>query len=412
MADFFGALTKRRKRRKKIKKAKIAKAQAGMTDEEKLLYRSRLRRKTMIQTILLILIFIVAAALGISFIQERRTYKNYKVESRSRQEDIVSTGYKEFNGKILRYSQTEVALVDTRMETLWNATYTMTNPIADVCGDYAVIADQDGTVMEIYNSSGFLGEVTTSYAIVKVTIGSNGLVAAILNGGDDTWINFYGTDGSLIAENQTRIDDPGYPMDVAISNNGQIMMVTYQYVDGNKTTSYVAFYNFGEVGQSEDDRIVSGYTYEGLVIPEVQYLKEDRCIAIREDGVILYGGAQIPEEIATIPVEQEIVSTFYDEEMIGLVFKNEEGKNLYRMDVYNTDGVLKFSKEFNIPYTQIKVSGGNILMYNSSQIGVVNNRGITKFSGTIDGTIEDFFKLGSNRYLLVLDNGVNVIRLS
>ncbi len=412
MANFFTNQAKKRKRRQKAKKARIAKAQAGMTEEERLEYRQRLRRRTILQTILLILVFVVAAAIAIAIISERRTYHDYKVESRSRQEDIVSTSYIELNGRILRYSQSEVALVDTKMQTLWNATYTMTNPIADVCGNYAVIADQDGTTMEIFNEEGFLGEVTTSYAIVKATISSKGLVAAILNGGDDTWINFYGTDGSLIAENQTRIDDPGYPMDVAISDNGVIMMVTYQYVDGSKTTSYVAFYNFGDVGQSEDDRIVSAYTYEGLVIPEIEYLKDDRCIAIREDGIVIYGGEQIPEEITTIPVEQEIVSTFYDDEMVGLVFKNDEGDNQYRMDVYSIDGNLKFSKEFNIPYTEIKMSGGNILMYNSSQIGIINDRGITKFSGTIDGTIEDFFKLGSNRYLLVLDNGVNVIRLS
>lgn len=48
-------------------------------------------------------------------------------------------------------------------------------------------------------------------------------------------------------------------MDVAVSDNG-VMMVTFQYVDGSKTTSYVAFYNYGDVGQNEDDRIVSGYT--------------------------------------------------------------------------------------------------------------------------------------------------------
>ena len=56
---------------------------------------------------------------------------------------------------------------------------------------------------------------------------------------------FYASDGSLIAENQTHISDPGYPLDVAVADNGNIMMVAYQYVDGSETTSYVAFYNLG-----------------------------------------------------------------------------------------------------------------------------------------------------------------------
>lgn len=88
---------------------------------------------------------------------------------------------------------------------------------------------------------------------MKVRIAANGMVAAILDNDENTWINFYNPDGSLVAENLTKIDDPGYPLDVAVSDNG-VMMVTFQYVDGSKTTSYVAFYNYGDVGQNEDDR--------------------------------------------------------------------------------------------------------------------------------------------------------------
>lgn len=82
------------------------------------------------------------------------------------------------------------------------------------------------------------------------------------------------------------------------------------------------------------------------------------------------------------------------------------------MEVYTTDGKLKFKENFNIPYTTIKLSGGNILMYNSSQMCVMNSRGVQKYFGSVDGTIKDFFKIGMNRYLLVLDSGVEIIKLS
>ena len=197
-----------------------------------------------------------------------------------------------------------------------------------------------------------------------------------------------------------------------MSDSGDIMMVAYQFVDGSETTSYVAFYNFGDVGQSEDDRIVSGYTYDGVVIPQIMYLDGNRSAAIRDDGFTLYKGSQIPKEVETIKVDKEIVSTFYDDNIIGLVFKNGDKDKPYTMRGYSTDGSLKFEKKFNIPYTTIKASGGNILLYNSSQISVMNSRGVEKYSGTVDGTISDFIKTGWNRYLLVLDNGVDVIKLS
>ncbi len=390
-----------------------AAASAGAADRvESYEVRLARHRRAAIRRMVIMAAAVVAVVLLALLFIEKRSYHNYRILQTSEQEDIVSTEYVEMDGRILRYSPDGASLVNKKMETLWSSLYDMQNPVADVCDDKAVIADRDGTSLKIFGNQGELGSVTTSYSIVKARISANGLVAAILDGGDDTWINFYASDGSLIAENQTKVDDPGYPLDVTVSDDGVIMMVTYQFVDGSETTSYVAFYNFGDVGQNEDDRIVSGYTYDGVVIPQVQYLGKSTSVALRDDGFTLYKGRQIPKESTTVKVDKEIVSTFCDDDSIGLVFKNNDQDKLYTMEVYSASGNLKFKKDFNIPYTTIKMSAGQILMYNSSQLCVLNSRGVEKYSGTVDGTVNDFFKIGWNRYLLVLDSGVNVIKLS
>lgn len=413
MANTFKNIRKKlRRKRLMAEKARLEKKQANSAQSQD--YQSRLsrHRRETAKKIILSAALVIGAVLLVTIYIQKRSYHDYKILQTSEQEDIVSTKYTDMDGKILRYSPDGVSLVNKKLEAVWAESYQMQNPIADVCGSRAVIADRDGTSMVFLDKSGMTGSVTTSYAIVKAKVSRSGLVAAILDGGDNTWINFYSTDGSLIAENQTKIDDPGYPMDVAISNDGVIMMVTYQFVDGGETTSYVAFYNFGDVGQNEDDRIVSGYTYDGIVIPQIQYLENGRCIALREDGFTLYSGKQIPKEIKTVNAEKEIVSTFFDDDCIGLVFKNDSKDKLYTMEVYSASGKLSFRRDFNIPYTTIKMSGGKILMYNSSQICVIDKNGVEKYMGTVDGTINDFFKIGWNRYLLVLDTGVNVVKFS
>lgn len=375
------------------------------------LRRKRKRKKSIIPQKTVIMVGVVAAvAILIYFYVEKRSYHDYEILQTSEQEDVVSTGYDEMANGILRYSPDGASLVNSSMEAYWSVLYEMKNPVADIKGDRAVVADQDGTLIEIFDKDGETGSITTSYNIIKARVSSQGMVAAILDGGDATWINFYGPDGSLIAENQTHVADPGYPMDVAISDNSDIMMVTYQFVEGSQTTSYVAFYNFGDIGQSEDDRIVSGYTYEGVVIPQIEYLDSTRSAALKDNGFTIYSGTQIPKEGTTVEVKKEIVSTFFDENTIGLVFKSGKKDKQYTMQVYGIDGTLRFEKEFNVPYTTIKMSDGCILMYNSSQICVMNSRGSERYNGTIDGTINNFFKIGWNKYMLVLDNGVNVIK--
>ena len=404
-------IQKRQKRKKLMKqKAKLAQEQA-MQEGAYHGKSSRHRKISKNGKRVIVAAAVVAAVCLVFLFVEKRSYHSYKVLNTSEQEDVVSTQYVEMDGDILRYSPDGVSVVDGSMNTVWNETYTMQNPIADVNGSRAVIADSEGTSLYICDKKGITGTVITSYSIVKVRVAANGMVAAILDNDENTWINFYNPDGSLVAENLTKIDDPGYPLDVAVSDNG-VMMVTFQYVDGNKTTSYVAFYNYGDVGQNEADRIVSGYTYENVVIPQVECISANQYIALRDDGFSTYQGSQIPKESKTINVKQEIVSTFFSDDRIGLVFKNNNKDDLYTMEVYNMSGQLKFRKNFNVPYTTIKMSGDNIIMYNSSQICVMNSRGVQKYMGSVDGTIRDFFKIGWNKYLMVLDTGVSTIKFS
>ena len=63
------------------------------------------------------------------------------------------------------------------------------------------------------------------------------------------------------------------------------------------------FYNYGDVGQNEDDRIVSGYTYENVVIPQVECISDSKYIALRDDGFSTYQGSQIPKESKTVNVK-------------------------------------------------------------------------------------------------------------
>ena len=79
------------------------------------------------------------------------------------------------DGKILRYSPEGASLVNGEMEPYWSYLYDMQNPAADVNGDKAVIADIDGTAMEIFDGEGETGSVTTSYTIVKARISKSGM---------------------------------------------------------------------------------------------------------------------------------------------------------------------------------------------------------------------------------------------
>ena len=208
MANTFKNIKKKLRRKRLLaEKRHLEKAQAGAGGNEaarRKIKAALRRKKAVLKPVAVILIAVFVVLAGFLFL-EKRTYRNYKVQVTSEQEDTVSTQYTYLSGKILRYSSDEVSLVNNKLETVWSQTYDMQNPVADVCGDCAVIADKDGTSMVFLDKNGITGTVSTSYSIVKAKVSKTGMAAAILDGGDHTWINFYNLDGSLVAENQTNI---------------------------------------------------------------------------------------------------------------------------------------------------------------------------------------------------------------
>lgn len=376
-------------------------------------YRARIlqKRRRMIKSIAILFLVAVGIVIVVLQVVQKKVYHKYEVLSSMEDEDTLANNYAQLEGNLLKFGNDGASLIGDKKNILWNQTYEMQNPEIDICKGTAAIIDKNGTSMYLFNKKGPTGAVETTLPILKARVAKQGVIAAILEDGEKTWINFYDADGSLIAENQTRIDSPGYPVDLAVSPDGMLIMVTYLYIDSGTPTSYVAYYNFGEEGQEEIDNIVSGYTYAGILVPQVAYLDDDRSLAFREDGFSIYKGTKVPKEAVNVKIDKEIISTFHDSKHIGFVFKSEKKDKQYTLEVYSLSGKKTFSKDFNIEYQEIKISDSMIIMNNDSQVCLISFDGVEKFNGAIDqGNIKSIFKSGMNRYMLVTDNNIHTIK--
>ena len=174
MANIIKKIKRKYKKRKlQAERAKMEQSRQRRTPEE--VYQERLskhRNATMRRAVMTIAAVAAVAALFF-FYMEKRSYHNYKILSASEQEDVVATNYVEMSGKILRYSPDGASLVSDTMDAYWSTLYEMQNPVADVRGDRAVIADQDGTLLEMFDKDGETGSVTTSYNIIKARVSSS-----------------------------------------------------------------------------------------------------------------------------------------------------------------------------------------------------------------------------------------------
>ena len=157
---------------------------------------------------------------------------------------------------------------------------------------------------------------------------------------------------------------------------------------------------------------MAGYRIAGVLVPAVEYLDNDTLIAYREDGFSVYEGSREPKETENITFEEDIVSSFGNDKYIGFVFRNSNSENMFSMKVYNISGKLKMETEFDILYENIKFSGNQIIINNSTQMAVYNLKGIEKFNGNIEeGNIFEVVKVGKTRYTVAYNGGIMTIKL-
>ncbi len=376
-------------------------------------YRTKIwlnRRKTIIRRTGIV-IGVLLAFFVVKTVIDHWHYGSYEVLSSSAKEGS-SSRYLEVDGNLLRYSADGVSLMDGKETTLWTDTYDMTSPAVDVCQGTVAVYDQRGSQISVYNSQGRLGSISAEYPILKVRVAQQGVVAAMLEDGENTWLNVYSASGEKLVASKTRVDSPGYPISFDLSDDGMLMAVSYLYVEGSSSTTRLVFYNFGSVGQNQTDNIVKETEYPDQIIPEVAYLDSSTALVFRDDGFSIYTGPQIPDESRTVEIEGEIVSAFWDESNIGVILHSQDEESKYTLRLYGTNGRIKFEEDFAIEYSTAKISGDNILLYNDSQLCVYSMKGVERFCEIIDeGEIQDVFKVDSNRYIAVLSTGIATFKL-
>lgn len=383
-----------------------------LTEEEAYELQLRAHKRLMMLRTGFIALGVLTAVLIIRSVAYHWHYSSYEVVSTRIQEDVLSSDYAELDGKVFKYGQETASLLDENGEILWSGNYSIMAPEVYVNEMAAVIYDKNGTEMSLFNSGGQLCNIHTKLPIIKAKVSAKGYAAAILADRESTWINYYGTDGSEIATIKTRMDEPGYPMDLAVSENGALIAVTYLAVENGNPGTRVVFYNFETTGQNQVDNQVSTYSYPGVLAPQIEYVSGNRCVLMKDDGFAVYEGGQIPKETGHVNVNQEILSVFHNEKYVGMIFHSQKDALKYTMEIYRLDGKRILKKEINFPYADVKISGNQIIMNNSSQLGIVTVDGVEKFKGKLEeGLIYDILKIGSNRYLAVTEDGIHTIRL-
>lgn len=384
------------------------------TEKPRVSYRERIKsHKFTIFYRSVLLLVLIAAVIAALYIQWNNKIYTQAAEVSSVEINITQgSQLLPFAGYLLTYSKDGAGCMDIKGNAVWNQTFEMQNPIVDVCQNVVAIGDYNGRNIYVMNTSGVMGSITTNKPMRDFCVAANGVVAAVLDDTDTTWIYLYDSQGKELAYFRTTMKDSGYPVKVAISPSGELVCVSYLFVDSGQMKSSVAFYNFGDVGQNNTNNYVSGYDYADTVVPFVRFLDNRSLFAVADNRVMLYGGAQKPLSVLESLIDDSVQSVYYGGEYIGLVFNSTEADSRYRMDVYHKSGVLKQSIYFDIEYSDIIFHEDQIIIYNESECRIYNSNGMEKYSGRFNKTTLVLIpQNAAYRYMAVTPDSIDTIEL-
>lgn len=369
-------------------------------------------KKGKILKIIIAALFIVALILvGIYFLLQRQTYN--AVETVDYYENVSqdNPGYERYLKGVLKYTRDGIAFLDKSGTEVWNQPCQMNNPIVEVRGESAVVYDRTGTSIFVFEESGLKGEIKTTRPIERISVSEQGVVAAILKDDTTPKVTCYDATGNLLVEQNTSLDNTGYPVDVSLSDDGNILLVSYLMADGTGIRTKIVYYDFGGEDIDKKDFKIYEQIYEGNIVPVVGYLNKDISILAADNQVILYEQKEELEMTAQIPF-YELSNIAYNEKNIVLLVK-EENSSSYKVKVYNITGELLSEMEVDREYSNISLYDDQIILYEENVCCIYTKDGICKYKGEMDLDILEIYPLlGLNKYMMINANGFYEIRLA
>lgn len=354
---------------------------------------------------------VLVAVVGIYLLVNLQTYNQARTIDSYQNSGTSNNSYIQFSEGVLKYSRDGISYLDQNGEEQWNQSYQIKNPFVDVGEKAAAVADKGGNDILVFQKDGIKGEIHTTMPIEKISVSEQGIVSAILKNESSAKIMCYDTAGNVLVEHKTSLAGTGYPLDVALSANGEVMQVLYLYTQDGKITSKVIYYNFGEAGEEDADHQVTTKEYEGTVMASGFFLNSSTSVAVGDNCLSIYQGSEVPEEETKITIEKEIKSLFHSDKYIGMVLKNE-GKEGYELRLYNSHGKVVLSEDFTGDYANAKICGGQVILYDGKKCIIFMRSGIQKFDGEMDDNILEIFPVaGVNKYILMSTDGMKKIRL-
>ena len=228
--------------------------------------------------------------------------------------------------------------------------------------------------------------------------------------GSTGYISLYAEDGSSLASGEVHTANTGYPVSVAVSSDGKSMCLSLINLNDGDVKTTLNFYDFGSEGSSQKDNITASFSYSDMVIPDVDFVDDDKVVAFGDTEIVVFNTGGTPKVSAEIFLPDTIASVFHNDSYIGMIYTGSEGNML---KVCALSGAEKYCIHTDVPYTKCEFNKNDeAMLYDGEDVDIFTLLGVEKFRYHFN---EGFYQMipweSSRSYVLVEKDAIRRIRL-
>ncbi len=381
-------------------------------------YERRIQRHKKQKLFILLGILLVAVAICVYLVFSyiNRVFNSYTVTKQIERQDSGEVQYLPYGDKVLKISRDGACAYSASGNIVFNGSYNMRNPKADICGDYVAVADIDGYSIYVFDGSNSGKEVKVTLPIRQVQVAKQGMVAVLMEDKDTNVIQLLKSDDSanpLVAERITNVYDNGFPVNMAISDDGKKLVTNYMLVNNGVIKNQVTFYNFSDVGQNEINNLVGMKDYGDSTIADVKFIGNDTVCVMTTTGFELFSYREKSKEVYEETFKNTIKSVFTSDSYIGFVTENYDQADKYQVQVYNTSGKKVYNGSISFGYDKVLMSEKEMLFYSEKECHIIKLNGVERFKYSFDKNISGIMPINHyNKYYLIQDTAIDIIKLT
>ncbi len=338
---------------------------------------------------LVILLCIAGIAFGIYWFMNRSLSTEYRVMWEKNSDETAQNvetfkGYAGFSDGIIKYTKDGAEYVDRSGNVVWERSYQMNAPIVNVSENYAVIGDQGGTQLYIFDKKIMTGSSETLLPISLLSVSDNGVVYSVLNDSAAEYIAAFKSDGTAIDLSvKSVVTGDGYPFAVSVSPDGTELLTSYITIENGQILNNVVFRNFGAIGQNEDARrIVGGFRdeFSGHIAGFVNFSTNEYSQAFYDGGIVFFSTEVLnsPEILEKVTFEEKMESVAASDKIVAVTLAAESLDAVPKLMIYSNKGKLLAEVELNYKYNDMVISGNSIILREGSMIHVYGKNGVLR----------------------------------